>query len=85
MCRPYSGLPVFLFISYEPKFDNSSCHLRRELMLLYVSRLTPIVIKKKPVTETKTISEQVTSEKVTVKNPEGEEVREEKEEQEGEV
>jgi uncharacterized protein (TIGR02271 family) len=38
-----------------------------------------IVIKKKPVTETKTISEQVTSEKVTVKNPEGEEVREEKE------
>jgi hypothetical protein len=54
-------------------------------MLLYVSRLTPIVIKKKPVTETKTISEQVTSEKVTVKNPEGEEVREEKEEQEGEV
>jgi uncharacterized protein (TIGR02271 family) len=44
-----------------------------------------IVIKKKPVTETKTISEQVTSEKVTVKNPEGEEVREEKEGQEGEV
>jgi len=38
-----------------------------------------IIIKKKPVTETKTISEQVTSEKVTVKNPEGEEVREEKE------
>jgi uncharacterized protein (TIGR02271 family) len=37
-----------------------------------------IVIKKKPVTETKTISEQVTSEKVTVKNPEGEEVGEEK-------
>jgi uncharacterized protein (TIGR02271 family) len=41
-----------------------------------------IVIKKKPVTETRTISEQVTSEKVTVRNPEGEEVREEKEEQE---
>jgi uncharacterized protein (TIGR02271 family) len=39
-----------------------------------------IVIKKKPVTETKTISEQVTSEKVTVRNPEGEEVREEKKE-----
>ncbi len=36
-----------------------------------------IVIKKKPVTETKTISEQVTSEKVTVRNPEGEEVGEE--------
>ena len=36
-----------------------------------------IVIKKKPVTETKIISEQVISEKVTVKNPEGEEVGEE--------
>jgi uncharacterized protein (TIGR02271 family) len=44
-----------------------------------------VVIKKKPVTETKTISEQVTNEKVTVKNPEGEEVREEKEGQKGEV
>jgi uncharacterized protein (TIGR02271 family) len=43
-----------------------------------------IVIKKKPVTETKTISEQVTSEKVTIRNPEGEEVREEKEGEEAE-
>jgi uncharacterized protein (TIGR02271 family) len=37
-----------------------------------------IVIKKKPVSETKTISEQLISEKVTVRNPEGEEVVEEK-------
>jgi uncharacterized protein (TIGR02271 family) len=44
-----------------------------------------IVIKKKPVTKTKTISEQVISEKVTVKNPEGEEVREQKEGQEEEL
>jgi uncharacterized protein (TIGR02271 family) len=41
-----------------------------------------IVIKKKPVTETKRMSEQVISEKVSIRNPEGEEVREEKEEQE---
>ncbi|MFL6411493.1 MAG: YsnF/AvaK domain-containing protein [Nitrososphaeraceae archaeon] len=39
-----------------------------------------IVIKKKPVTETRRISEQVISEKVSIRNPEGEEVREEKEE-----
>ena len=39
-----------------------------------------IVINKKPVTETKTISEDVITEKVTVRNPEGEEVREEKKE-----
>jgi uncharacterized protein (TIGR02271 family) len=38
-----------------------------------------IVIKKKPVTETKTISEQLISEKVTVRNAAGEEVVEEKE------
>lgn len=37
-----------------------------------------IVINKKPITETKTISEDVITEKVTVRNPEGEEVREEK-------
>ena len=37
-----------------------------------------IVINKKPVTETKTITEDVITEKVTVRNPEGEEVREEK-------
>ena len=37
-----------------------------------------IVINKKPVTETKTISEDVITEKVTVRNPEGEEVREDK-------
>jgi uncharacterized protein (TIGR02271 family) len=37
-----------------------------------------IVINKKPVTETKTIVEDVITEKVTVRNPEGEEVREEK-------
>ncbi|MFL6455025.1 MAG: DUF2382 domain-containing protein [Nitrososphaeraceae archaeon] len=42
-----------------------------------------IVINKKPVTETKTITEDVITEKVTVRNPEGEEVREEKQ-QEGE-
>ncbi|MFL6378803.1 MAG: YsnF/AvaK domain-containing protein [Nitrososphaeraceae archaeon] len=36
-----------------------------------------IVIKKKPVTETKRISEQLISEKVSVRNPAGEEVREE--------
>jgi len=39
-----------------------------------------IVINKKPVTETKTISEDVITEKVTVRNPEAEEVREEKKE-----
>jgi uncharacterized protein (TIGR02271 family) len=39
-----------------------------------------IVINKKPVTETKTISEDVITEKVTVRNPEGEEVREEQRE-----
>ena len=37
-----------------------------------------MVINKKPVTETKTITEDVITEKVTVRNPEGEEVREEK-------
>jgi uncharacterized protein (TIGR02271 family) len=36
-----------------------------------------IVIKKKPVTETKRISEQLISEKVSIRNPAGEEVREE--------
>ena len=36
-----------------------------------------IVIKKKPVTETKTITEQVRSEKVSVRNANGEEVAEE--------
>lgn len=42
-----------------------------------------IVINKKPVTETKTITEDVTTEKVTIRNPEGEEVREGRQ-QEGE-
>ena len=41
-----------------------------------------IIIKKKPVSETKTISEQVISEKVSVKNPAGEEVGEDKERKE---
>ena len=41
-----------------------------------------IIIKKKPVTENKTISEQVISEKVSVKNPAGEEVGEDKERKE---
>ena len=41
-----------------------------------------IIIKKKPVSETKTISEQLISEKVSVKNPEGEEVGEDKERKE---
>jgi len=36
-----------------------------------------IIIKKKPVTETKTITEQLISEKVTVRNADGEEVIEE--------
>jgi stress response protein YsnF len=36
-----------------------------------------IIIKKKPVTETKTITEQLISEKVTVRNADGEEVTEE--------
>ena len=36
-----------------------------------------IVIKKKPVTETKTITEEVTSEKVYVRNANGEKVEEE--------
>jgi stress response protein YsnF len=38
-----------------------------------------IVIKKKTVSETKTISKELISEKVSVRNPEGEEVVEEKE------
>jgi uncharacterized protein (TIGR02271 family) len=38
-----------------------------------------IVIKKKPVTETKTISERLITEKVSVRNPAGQEVVEEKE------
>jgi uncharacterized protein (TIGR02271 family) len=38
-----------------------------------------IVIKKKPVSETKTISEHLITEKVSVRNAAGEEVREEKE------
>jgi uncharacterized protein (TIGR02271 family) len=41
-----------------------------------------IIIKKKPITENKTISEQVISEKVSVKNPAGEEVGEDKERKE---
>jgi uncharacterized protein (TIGR02271 family) len=41
-----------------------------------------IIIKKKPVTENKTISEQLISEKVSVKNPAGEEVGEDKERKE---
>jgi uncharacterized protein (TIGR02271 family) len=44
-----------------------------------------IVINKKPVTETKTISEDVITEKVTVKNPEGEEVREQRQQGEEEI
>jgi uncharacterized protein (TIGR02271 family) len=44
-----------------------------------------IVINKKPVTETKTISEDVITEKVSVRNPEGEEVREEKQQGEEEM
>jgi uncharacterized protein (TIGR02271 family) len=45
-----------------------------------------VVINKKPVTETKTITEDVITEKVTVRNPEGEEVREERQQEgEGEV
>ena len=40
-----------------------------------------IIIKKKPVSETKTISEQLISEKVTVRNAAGDEVTEEKEEE----
>jgi uncharacterized protein (TIGR02271 family) len=38
-----------------------------------------IVIKRKPVSETKTISEQLITEKVSVRNSAGEEAREEKE------
>jgi hypothetical protein len=38
-----------------------------------------IVIKKKPVTETKTVTEQITSEKVSIRNSAGEEVEEERE------
>jgi hypothetical protein len=34
------------------------------------------VIKKKPVTETKTVTEQITSEKVSIRNSAGEEVEE---------
>ena len=45
-----------------------------------------IVINKKPVTETKTITEDIITEKVTVRNPEGEEVKEERQQEgEGEV
>jgi uncharacterized protein (TIGR02271 family) len=39
-----------------------------------------IVIKKKPVTETKAVTEQITSEKVSIRNSAGEEVEEEREE-----
>ena len=38
-----------------------------------------IIVKKVPVTETKTISEQLVSEKISIRSPSGEEVREDKE------